>query len=201
MFTYVKRTVPGTYVELPAKLDAESYSDLGETYDDYLRGYWVLLTDKQVAFHEEHPYASVKEVFNMEIEEPVVYERTIEDAKREKESQIRAYDTSDAVNSFTINGAMSAWFTPAERQNYKQSVDSAKLLGVPTLSFYVKDIELTIETAKAEQLLAALQLYADAAYIVTKKHQLAVQQLETIEEVDEYDYTVGYPEKLNFELI
>lgn len=49
-------------------------------------------------------------------------------------------------------------------------------------------------------MLAAIQLYADACYMVTKGHLLAIDSLENIEEVDTYDYTVGYPEKLNFSI-
>ena len=201
MYTYVKRNVPNYYVELEEKLTPDLYSDLGETYDDYLMGKWVLLSDEQVKFHEENPDASVKEVFNMAIDEPYVHVRTLEEAKNDMQLKIDMYDTSDAVNSFTINNMIPAWFTVQERLNYKQSVEAAKLMNVDKLSFYVGDVMLEVETVKAEQLLAALQLYADACFLVTKQHKIAVEKLEEIEEVDNYDYTVGYPSRLNFDLV
>ena len=113
---------------------------------------------------------------------------------------IEYYDRSTNVNGFAINGSITAWFTPTERSNYKQSVEAAKLMGIDTLTFYVGDNMLTVATTKAELMLAAIQLYADQCYIVTKQHKLAVDKLETVEEVDSYNYRDGYPEKLNFDL-
>lgn len=48
--------------------------------------------------------------------------------------------------------------------------------------------------------LAQIQLYADRCYIVTETHKSNVNALKTIEEVDNYDITSGYPEKLNFNI-
>lgn len=198
MFTYIKKNVSGFYLELPEKLTSDLYSDLGETYEDFAQGKWVLLSNKQVAFHNEHPEASVKEVFDMALKPTPV--RTLEDAKRELYEKINAYDRSQNVNGFTINKVVEAWFEPNERQGYKQSVDSAKLLGVESLSFFINDSIFSVATAQAELMLAALQLYADTCFIVTKQHRLAAAGLDTIESVDNYDYTTGYPAKLNFDI-
>lgn len=199
MFTYIKKNVDGFYVELPEKLTADLYSDLGETYEDFTQNKWVLLSDKQVKFHKENPTASIQEVWNMELKP--VHVRDLADAKREMLAKIDQYDNSDAVNGFTVNNVIPAWFSVQERLNYKQSVEAAKLMNVKELSFYVGDNMLTVATEKAEQMLAALQLYADACFMVTKQHKLAVEALETIEDVDKYDYVVNYPEKLNFDLV
>ena len=200
LYTYIKRNINGFYVEFPNILKEEDFSNLGTTYQDFVDNKWVLLSKEQVEFHKEHSEASVKEVFNMELNTPPVYERTIEEAKQEKLSDIDSYDNSENVNSFTINNSVNAWLIVQERTNYKTSIDSAKLLGVESLSFYINDIIFTVSTDKAEKMLAAIQLYADACSIVTKQHKLAVSKLNTIEEVDNYDYTIGYPEKLNFDI-
>jgi hypothetical protein len=47
-------------------------------------------------------------------------------------------------------------------------------------------------------MLVALEVYAGDALNVTEAHKAAVNALETIEEVDNFDITVGYPEKLSF---
>lgn len=198
MFTYIKYNVPNTYVVLEEPLNNEEYDNLGSTWQDYIDNKWVLLSEEQVKFHEENPDASVNEVWDMTIS---VHERTLESAKKEKLEAIDLYDTSENVNGFTINHALTTWFTVQERLNYKQSVEAAKLLGVETLQFYVDDNMLNVTPANAEMMLAALQLYADQCFIVTKQHKIAVENLETIEEVDNYDYKTGYPEKLNFDLI
>lgn len=196
MFIYIKKNVTDFYVEFPEKLDQEEYNNLGETYEDFLDNKWVLLNDDQIKFHKEYPNASIQDVLTMTI--PTVKERTLEEAKSEMLMKINFHDNSEAVNSFTINNAITAWLTVQERTNYKNSVDSAKLLGVDTLSFYIGNIGLSVSTVQAEQMLAAIQLYADMCFIVTKQHKLIVESLTTIDEVDNYDYTVGYPQKLNF---
>lgn len=47
-------------------------------------------------------------------------------------------------------------------------------------------------------MLYAIEIYASACYDNTQYHLSEVSKLETIEEIDAYDYTSGYPEKLQF---
>lgn len=199
MYTYVKRNIPRHYVTLENKLNPNLYSNIGSTYQDYLYNKYVLLTDEQVAFHNEYPEATVEEVFNLVINDNSEPARTLEIAKKEMLQKIDSHDASDEVNGFLING-IKAWFTVQERNNYKASIDSAKLLGIESLSFFVGDHLLTITPEMAEHMLAAIQLYADQCFIVTKQHKLKVESLESIEEVDLYDYYAGYPKMLEFEL-
>ena len=199
MYTYVKRNIPRHYVTLENKLNPDLYSNIGSTYQDYLYNKYVLLTDEQVAFHNEYPEATVEEVFNLAINDNSEPARTLEIAKTEMLQKIDSHDASDEVNGFLING-IKAWFTVQERNNYKASIDSAKLLGIESLSFFVGDHLLTITPEMAEHMLAAIQLYADQCFIVTKQHKLKVESLESIEEVDLYDYYAGYPKMLEFEL-
>lgn len=199
MYTYVKRNIPRHYVTLENKLNPNLYSNIGSTYQDYLYNKYVLLTDEQVAFHNEYPEATVEEVFNLAINDNSEPARTLEIAKTEMLQKIDSHDASDEVNGFLING-IKAWFTVQERNNYKASIDSAKLLGIESLSFFIGDHLLTITPEMAEHMLAAIQLYADQCFIVTKQHKLKVESLESIEEVDLYDYYAGYPKMLEFEL-
>ena len=208
MYTYIKQSIAKHFVTFETPLKPEEYNNLGSTYEDYLNNLWVLLSDEQAAFHEEHPELSPYYVWNMEL--PPVYVRTLEDAKREMNDMINSYDNSDEVNAFivkipsdseeAVDGfvEMKAWLTPQERSNYRSSVDSAKLLEIDTLSLYIGDMPLTLSTSTAETMLAHIQLYADQCFIVTKQHKAAVEALTTIEEVDSYDYRTGYPEMLVF---
>ena len=43
---------------------------IGETWQDYLDGKWVELSEQQLAFRDEHPEASIKEVFDMQMTPP-----------------------------------------------------------------------------------------------------------------------------------
>lgn len=64
-----------------------------------------------------------------------------------------------------------------------------------TLWFNGKSYVIPCDTAI--QMLSALELYALDCYNVTAQHKANVEALTTKEEVEEYDYTTGYPEKLN----
>lgn len=200
MITYIKLDIQGFYVDFPEEIDPIYWKGMiGETLDDFYNGKWVKLSDEQVAFHEENPDATLQEVWNIQL--TPVPERTIEDAKREKIDSIEAYDNSDAVNSFNIilNGnIIPAWLTPNQRANYKNSVDAAKLIGLDELHPVFNGIQLTLQTSMAEMALAQIQLYADRCFIVTETHKAEVNALDSIEAVDNYDMTSGYPEKLTF---
>lgn len=123
-------------------------------------------------------------------------------AKMEKIRELEMYDQSDSVNEFIVTHdgqvVTTHWFEPNIRANYKNSVESAELVGLPTVSFYVGNMPLTLPTQNAKLMLAQIQLYADACYIVTQQHKAAIEALGTIEAVDAYDFTTGYPNKLSF---
>ena len=128
----------------------------------------------------------------VQAEEPVM---TVEDAKAAKIAQIAAYSDSDAVNSLTFNG-IKTWLTPNVRANYLVSLDAAELLGETDITFVVEGVQASLPIKQVRLLLAKIQRYADACFIVTERHKIAVKALQTVEEVESYDYTVGYPEKL-----
>jgi hypothetical protein len=48
------------------------------------------------------------------------------------------------------------------------------------------------------QMLYALEVYASECYDNTQLHLSNIDKLETLEEIAEYDYKVGYPKKLQF---
>lgn len=197
METYIRKNIDGYYIEFNEELDANVWAGkIGSTYQEFLEGKWIHLNSEQVAFHVEHPYATIKEVLDCQL--TPTPPRTLEQAKSEKIAQIEAYDNSNAVNGFTINGELEGWLTPGERSNYRSSIEAAKRQSVPELSFYVGDFPLTVTPVQGEYMLDQVQLYADACAIVTKQHELAVNALDSIEAVDGYNYQTGYPNKLNF---
>lgn len=119
----------------------------------------------------------------------------IDMAKAAKIAEIAAYSDSDAVNSLTFNG-LKTWLTPNVRANYLVSLDAAELLGETDITFVVEGVQASLPIKQVRLLLAKIQRYADACYIVTEGHKRAVRALQTVEEVEKYDYTKGYPEKL-----
>lgn len=199
-YTYIKKEIPGYYFRPIEPLTKDNCDILGSTFEDFLNGKFVPLNEEQIAFAEQYPKATIKEIFDTELRQPLIHIRDIEEAKAEKLRQIDEYDNSNKVNDFIINSTIHTWFTPTERANYKQSVEAAELMKVDKLQFFIENQLFEVDTIKAKQMLAMIQLYADSCFIVTKQHKLAVEELTTIEDVDNYNYKVGYPNKLNFEL-
>lgn len=167
----------------------------GSTYEDYLLNKWVLLNDEQLAFKEAHPSATPREIINM-IEPPTPPEPSIDSIKSRKIAEVTQYDLSPNVNSFYLNG-MQVWLDKDTRVGLMNSINIEKAAGRETTTLWLNNINLTIECDTAIQMLSALELYALACYNKTAEHKNTISNLETIQEVNDYDYTIGYPEKLN----
>lgn len=112
-------------------------------------------------------------------------------------SKINEYDKSNQVNGVTING-MYTWFDKATRVGLRNSTNVLKKLGNETTSLWVNNKEITIKCDQLIDMLDKLEVYALNCFDITSKHKRNVYQLSTIEEIENYDYTSGYPEKLTF---
>lgn len=131
-----------------------------------------------------------------EYKEPMPTEsEKLEQAKVEKIAEITAYDTSDKVNGFVLNGAV-VWLDKATRVGLMNSTTIAKAMGQATTTLWLGDTKLEVGCDMAIQLLSALEMYALECFNVTAAHKKAVAELTDIGEVLSYDYTKGYPEKL-----
>ena len=131
-----------------------------------------------------------------EYQEPVpTEEEKLEQAKVEKTAEITAYDTSDKVNGFMLNGLL-VWLDKATRVGLMNSTTIAKAAGQQTTTLWLGGIKLVVDCDKAIQLLSALEMYALECFNVTASHKAAVNELTTIEEVEAYDYKTGYPKML-----
>lgn len=119
----------------------------------------------------------------------------LKQAKVDKIAEIAAYDTSDKVNGFTLNGLL-VWLDKATRVGLMNSTTIAKAAGQQTTTLWLGGIKLVVDCDKAIQLLSALEMYALECFNVTASHKAAVSELTTIEEVEAYDYKAGYPKML-----
>jgi hypothetical protein len=210
-YVYIQKDTREIDVELDEKID-ENTSPVGTTWEDYVDGAWLLLSAEQVAFRDAHPDASVQEVFNMRLnpvpQPPPPPQRTLTDAIREKIVAIDAYD-ANTVNQFYIHTGeveIPWWFDAQQRATYQTSINSRRKLiekGVvndTTIRMPFAGQLFTLLLDDADVMLAMLQNYADETYNVTYLHKAAVEASTQIDEVDAYDFTTGYPEKLTFNL-
>ena len=121
--------------------------------------------------------------------------RRLARAKREVLKHIETYDTSSAVNGFVLNGAV-VWLDKATRVGLMNSTTIAKAMGQATTTLWLGGLKLVVDCDKAIQLLSALEMYALDCFNVTASHKQTVNELTTVEEVEAYDYKVGYPKML-----
>lgn len=120
-------------------------------------------------------------------------------AKKAKIAEIAAYDTSDKVNGFMLNG-MLVWLDKATRVGLMNSTTIAKAAGQETTTLWLGDVKLEVDCDKAIQLLSALEMYALECFNVTAAHKAAVAELKTIKEVEAFDATADYPQQLVMKL-
>ena len=113
--------------------------------------------------------------------------------------QIDKYDTSPSVNGFMLNGQR-VWLDKDTRVGLMNSTSIAKAMGKTTTTLWFGGMQIEVNCDKAIQLLSALEMYALECFNVTAAHKAAVENLQTLEEVEAYDYTHGYPEQLRMEV-
>lgn len=130
--------------------------------------------------------------------EPTV-EELLEQANAQKIAEIEAYDTSPAVNGFALNGTV-VWLDKATRVGLMNSTSITKAMGQPTTTLWLGESKMEVPCDTAIQLLSALEMYALECFNVTAAHKKAVSELTTIEEVEKYDITAGYPAQLKMEV-
>ena len=133
------------------------------------------------------------------VEPPLTEKEKLEQAKADKIAEISAYDTSDKVNGFILNG-MLVWLDKATRVGLMNSTTIAKAAGQKTTTLWLGGIKLVVDCDKAIQLLSALEMYALECFNVTASHKQAVSELMSLEDVEAYDYKEGYPKMLEMSI-
>ncbi len=127
----------------------------------------------------------------------VVHEATIEEIRAQKLDELRLYDSSDMVNQFSIDNVF-GWLNKSTRVGLMNSINIEKEAGRSETSIWIGDTKFVLSIERAIDMLQQLELYALACFETTQKHTKAIQQLETKEEIEAYDFKTGYPGKLSF---
>ena len=120
--------------------------------------------------------------------------------KRQKIHEIEVYDISENVNGFFLGDTL-LWLDKDTRTGLVNTLNSAAIVGREQVNIWFSGLYITLHIDEARQLLAALEIYATDCYNVTALHKVQVNELETIEEVDNFDVTADYPERLVFNMI
>ena len=216
-YTYITKRNKLTYIGLDDLLDP-SCNDIGESYLDFLAGKWVLLSEEQVLFKEEHPNATIREVLDMKIAErepepsqaEVIEAEVFNRAKDRKLDEIRAQDSES--NKFFISiisegkeVANSTFWMDKDLRNSLLNVTLPSLQknGDTTTMLWSNttpptSIEVPIDWAL--NCIPVVEIYAKKTYDVMQGNIAKVYAAKTVNEINSIDVESGYPPYITFEL-
>lgn len=125
-------------------------------------------------------------------------EQIFEENKQNLYNNILNYDSSEFVNVFYI-GEMPMWLDKNTRAGLLLRFQAEKASGLENTTLWYNGMQFPLGVDLAIQMLFAIELYASACYDNTQRHIGNINNLTTQQEIEEYDYKVGYPEKLHFQ--
>lgn len=123
-------------------------------------------------------------------------EISCEDLKVIKLKDLEKYDKSNNVNEFTYNGN-TMWIDFDLRKSIAHDINVLKAKNIKEFVFWNNNIPMTFPIYVLEKLLIEIEIYALKCFNVTAQHKANIEALETIEEVNNYNFKTGYPEKLS----
>ena len=175
--------------------------DLSETnsLEDFQAGKIVELNTEQIEFYKANKSATTQEIWDCALTVIEVPEPTLEQVKAEKIRQLLAYDHSPAVNSFTLFGN-EMWLDRNTRVSLMQTALILEQSGQTETTLWTEGDSpqsIPVSISDLKMALAGLEIYAKQCYDTTAQHKQNIAALETIEEVQQYDDTVNYPQKLS----
>lgn len=128
---------------------------------------------------------------------PPVYEPTVEDLRAIKQDEVLAFDSSDEVNAFFMQGKR-MWLDKATRAGLMLRFQAEQAMEKETTTLWYEGSMFELPISNAIQMLLAIEVYASECYDNTQRHLAEVDKLETKEEIEAYDYRSGYPRQLEF---
>ena len=216
-YTYITKRNKLTYIGLDDLLDP-SCNDIGESYLDFLAGKWVLLSEEQVLFKEEHPDATIREVLDMKISEnepepsqaEVIEAEVFNRAKDRKLDEIRAQDSES--NKFFISVisegkevANSEFWMDKDLRNSLLNVTLPALQqnGETTTKLWSdttppRSIDVPIDWAL--NCIPVVEIYAKKTYDMMQGNIAKVYAAKTVDDINSIDVESGYPPYITFEL-
>ena len=216
-YTYITKRNKLTYIGLDDLLDP-SCNDIGESYLDFLAGKWVLLSEEQVLFKEEHPNATIREVLDMKIAErepepsqaEVIEAEVFNRTKDLKMDEIRAQDSHS--NKFFISVVSEGkevsnnefWMDKDLRNSLLNvTLPALQKNGDTTTKLWSNTIPPTsieVPIDWALNCIPVVEIYAKKTYDMMQGNIAKVYSAKTVDEINSIDVESGYPPYITFEL-
>lgn len=107
---------------------------------------------------------------------------------------IKYYDKSINVNSFYYKDKQE-WLDKNTRLGLQNLINS----GADNITIQLKDSIVDIKATKLKEFLNQLEVYAGKCFSVTAKHLEDIKQLNTVDNLINYDFKSGYPLKITLD--
>lgn len=114
-------------------------------------------------------------------------------------NEVEEYDNSGAVNGFYL-GKQHAWLDKATRVGLVNSINAEKAVGKETTQLWLEGTSFTLNCDYALDMLNKLEVYALTCYNKTAEHKKNIQNIDNLEDLLNYDYMAGYPDKISVEV-
>lgn len=137
--------------------------------------------------------STIKEIPIEDVDENnIIYQ-----AKQKKIEQINMYDISTNVNGFYVNGNH-LWIPRETRVSLQNSTEILMKNDIKNVTLWEGTMKFVLPCDLLLHMLDELEIYALQCFNVTAEHKANIMEMTDISEIENYDYTIGYPEKLTF---
>lgn len=126
-------------------------------------------------------------------------ENDIESWKAIRRKQIKGYDQTEKVNCFYLSG-LPLWLDKATRVGLVNSISAEKREGNEVTDLWFESIMIQLPVDDALAKLDKIELYAKNCYNVTASHIAEIEQIDNLEELQQYDITAEYPPFLELQI-
>lgn len=168
-------------------IELDGNTIINPTEEELVQAGWQVVEEKPTT-------DQLEDIVEEEHKEPTP-EELLQTALVQKINDIRYYDSSDEINSFTV-GSLKMWLDKQERCILYAALLAHEQLGKETMTKIYHGHTFTYPLAQWRQLLGLIEIYATEALNTTETHIEAVKRLTNREEVLAYDYKQNYPDPL-----
>lgn len=137
----------------------------------------------------------IKEISISDIEN----KKLLDEEKNKKIDEITKYDTSKNVNEFFVDD-LSLWIPRETRVSLQNSTEILLKNGIENVTLWQGTLKFDLPCELLLHMLDELEIYALKCFNVTAEHKANVTNLDNRNDVEQYEYTLNYPEKLHFTL-
>lgn len=109
--------------------------------------------------------------------------------------KINAYDKSKYVESFSING-VEIWLDSELRNKVRENLETCNQFNETETVLRFNGMAFPVSVEQGWQMYYLVLKYARDCWNVTQEHLAEVSELQSVEDIKNYDYKSGYPEKL-----